>query len=194
MMLIERHRFWRRSMLYARLHDDPRIRSRTNFFAAAATITRVFAWENSSRFMGSLSASLEVVNLARAGEILGGRRYPAHSIEANTADFIEYEQQVVDDELRSLRLRDPVLHGAELAAADAAFCRMTSCPITRRLTAMKSPAHRRLQRALAVVSARLGHTPRFGSAEDRVKIGLALAAQATMPAQSTLPPSSAAPR
>ena len=55
-----------RSERYRRLDAQPDIRSRTAFFAAVSTLTRVLAYRGTTPFMVTLSDALERVNVWRA--------------------------------------------------------------------------------------------------------------------------------
>lgn len=60
-----------RSERYRRLDSRPAIRSRTDFFAAASTVTRVLAYSGATPFLTALSGALERVNVSRAQLICG---------------------------------------------------------------------------------------------------------------------------
>ncbi|HLJ22154.1 MAG TPA: hypothetical protein VKU84_18245, partial [Stellaceae bacterium] len=78
--------FLLRSERYRRLDEKPSIRSRTDFFAAAATVTRMLAYGRATPFLGVLSEALETVNVARAQQIDCGLIYSSSSVESNTVD------------------------------------------------------------------------------------------------------------
>ena len=110
-----------RSERYRRLDATPSIRLRTDFFAAAATVTRMLAYGGATPFLGALSEALETFNLARAGQIERGLIYPSGSVESNTVDFVHHEQCIVQEALERLRLSSPRNYAAQIASANAAI-------------------------------------------------------------------------
>ena len=110
-----------RAERYRRLHAQPSIRRRTDFFAAAATVTRVLAYGGATPFLGELSELLEAVNLTRAGQIDRGVLYAGGSVEANTADFVHYEQCIVQQALERLRSRNSRGYADQIRLANAAL-------------------------------------------------------------------------
>lgn len=113
--------FLRRAERYRRLDARPSIRGRTDFFAAAATVTRVLAYGGATPFLADLSASLESANLLRARQIDRGLLYAGGSIEINTADFVHYEQCIVQQALERLRSRDSRRYTEQIRWANAAL-------------------------------------------------------------------------
>ena len=114
---------YRRSREYRRLHADPAIRRVTAFYAAAAEITRVLGRCRLSPFLRELGSRLEVANLERARQIIDGRRYAAGSALDNTADFVRFEQQLVQAALDELRMRDARAWQAVVAEANRKISR-----------------------------------------------------------------------
>jgi len=110
-----------RAERYRRLDARPSIRGRTDFFAAAATVTRVLAYGGVTPFLADLSELLEAVNLSRAAQIDRGLLYAGGSIESNTADFVHYEQCVVEHALERLRSRDAHRYAEQIRWANAAL-------------------------------------------------------------------------
>ena len=114
-------RFLRRAERYRRVDAQPSIRGRTDFFAAAATVTQVLGYGGATPFLADLSESLEAVNLLRAGQIDRGLLYAGGSIEANTAHFVHYEQCIVQQALERLRSRNPKSYAEQIRWANAAL-------------------------------------------------------------------------
>ncbi len=110
--------FFLRSRRYESIHADPVIAGKTRFFAAASLVTGALALIGPSRFLRELSAMLEVANLLRAQEIRARRIYHEDSVEQNTADFIRYEQTLVQAALDSLRSRHPERYRREVDLAN----------------------------------------------------------------------------
>jgi hypothetical protein len=124
--------FLQRSLRYERLHADPRIACKTDFFAAATLVTRSLAHAIPTRFLGRLSALLERENWRRAQEILCGRLYETGRIELNTADFIRYEQALVQAQLDGLRRTDPRRYLREIHRANTQLA-LAQGPLARAL-------------------------------------------------------------
>jgi hypothetical protein len=160
----------RRALTYEYLDADPAIGGRTRFFRAASVVTRVLGASGPTCFMRGLSASLEIANLARARQIRGGGLYTNGAFVANTADFIRFEQALVQQALDALWVEDAPRYAAEVGYVDRGLARMRlwcSC--------LRSGAHLRLHIALQQARRALGRQPQFARQVDRETIGLALA-------------------
>jgi hypothetical protein len=166
--------FWLRSQRYRRISLEPRIASRTAFYSAASTVTRAFAFSIVSPFMASLSRSLEDCNVARAIRIRSGDLYASGTLEANTLDFVRFEQCLVECALERLRAVDPLAFAREIALADAALHRAA-----REGVLLVSAAHHCLRRALLELRQGLGRWPSFAQQHDRELLGVALALRST---------------
>jgi hypothetical protein len=110
--------FERRSRLYAALHADAQISHCTSFFAAASVITGLFCLRPPSLFLCELSQTLEAVNLERAEQIRRGTLYTRGSVQHNTADFVHYEQSVVQLSFDQLRRTQPDHYRREIQSAN----------------------------------------------------------------------------
>ena len=110
-----------RSRRYLHLHTDPTISCRTNFFAAAAIVTRVLSLRGPSAFVLELSATLEEANASRARLIRTGELYADGTIEGNTRDFVRFEQGLVQQHLEKLRQCSPRDYLSEIGGMNAAF-------------------------------------------------------------------------
>jgi hypothetical protein len=110
----------RRAQLYRLLDADPAIRERTSFFAAAALVTRTLM-RRPSPFLLGLSEVLEAENAARAAQIRAGRLYASPDVQANTADFIHFEQTIVEAHLLRFRARSPARYRLEIEALNRAL-------------------------------------------------------------------------
>jgi hypothetical protein len=168
--------FWLRSIRYQRLARDARIRTTTAFFAAAATVNRVFAYSGATIFMAELSAHLEVFNVTRARQIREGSLVGPASVERNTADFIDFEQTLLQRRLDALQRDNPALYASELRWAAYSLKRLAdSSPPPA------STAYGRLRLAFVGAQSQLGRWPQFEIQRDRVAIGVALARECMRP-------------
>lgn len=164
--LSSRVSFLLRSERYRRLDAQPAIRSRTDFFAAAAIVTRVLAYGGATPFMVALSDTLERVNVSRARLICSGALYVSGSVERNTRDFVRYEQALVQQALDRLRGCDPYEYAEQVRAANSAIVR-----VLRRPAASASTAVATFVRAAESCLARLGRTIEFAAQSDREALG-----------------------
>jgi capsid protein len=160
--------FLLRSRRYENIHADPAIAAKTRFFAAASLVTGALALIGPSRFFRELSAMLEVANMSRAQEIRACRMYPDAAVEHNTADFIHYEQTLVQAALDSLRRQHPERYHQEIELANFL------------LNAMNRTVARRVLRwtfadAVRAVIAELGVNIDFARQSHREMLGLQLA-------------------
>lgn len=165
--------FLLRSERYRRLDALPAIRSRTDFFAAASIVTRVFAYGGATPFMLSLSQALERVNVSRARLICGGVLYVSGSVERNTRDFVRYEQVLVQEALDRLRGADPLGYADQIRLANGAIARLL-----RRRVACASSALATFVRGAESCLARLGRGIDFSAQTDREVLGVELARSA----------------
>jgi len=163
--------FCRRSQLFKQLDENPKIRSRTRFFAAASTVTNALAskdipFDNTSlssetnNFSNNLSAKLEAFNLNQAVAIVTGKLFNNSSKEANDRAFVRAEQTIVQKALDSLRKADShtfgkvvgeingVLNGSDVRKTNPGFANI-----------------------LAKVKTELGRAIDFGNQGDRELIG-----------------------
>ena len=166
--------FFRRSRRYGRLHADPAIARSTEFFAAASLVTGALALIGPSRFLRDLSERLEAVNISRAQEIRSRRLYCGDSIEKNTADFVHYEQTLVQAALDALRNRHPRRYRREVEIANFllnAVNRIGARYVLRSVFA----------RAVRAVSAELGNDIDFARQKHREMLGLQLARASSRP-------------
>lgn len=163
-----------RARRYNALHADPRISSRTSFFAAAAVVTRAIGQLRPSGFLWRLSSSLEKANVERAAAIRAGALYAEGNIGSNTADFIRVEQSLVQVQLDCLRDTNPDQYAREVAALNRALGRLT--------LSRKSPwVDYRVARALSYAQQDAGQSPDFASQAFRELVGRHIAAQIAAP-------------
>ena len=156
-----------RERRYRRIAADPAIGNRTSFFAAAAIVTRALGSREQPPFLAKLGALLEVANVRRAREILAGKRYRTGSPRANTADFVHFEQALVEAELERLRARDPDAWREVVDCANLQIRRATR-GIARWL-------NREFARAATETRRHLGREIDFSRREDRELLGNAIA-------------------
>jgi len=168
-----------RSERYRRLDAHPGIRSRTDFFAAAAIVTRGLAFSGATPFMVALSDGLEHVNVSRAKLICSGLLYRSGSIERNTWDFVQYEQALVQEALDRLRHCDPRRYSEQILIANRAIERA----LTRRAVCPPCSALATFARAAEACLARLGRTFEFSAQSDRETLGEELVRSARRPAR-----------
>jgi RHS repeat-associated protein len=162
-----------RSLGYEYLNKDPRIASKTNFFAAASIVTNTLASVTQSPFMQKLSQDLENRNIERAGGIISGRIAANGSIAANTAEFVHFEQTNVQSALDSLQAKNPNEYGVTIKEANSALNGVRSNLIVDSNFAA----------ALDVTKKALGRPIDFANQKDREALGNAVAAQAAKNAQ-----------
>lgn len=156
-----------RAHRYRRIAADPVIAARTHFFSAAAVVTKALATRDQPVFLSRLGAKLEVTNLRRAREIRAGKLYRQGSALANTADFIRFEQALVERELEQLRAEDSRAFEAVIACANEQIDRATR-GVARWL-------NRRFARAVVATRRELGRQIDFGRRDDRERLGNAIA-------------------
>ncbi|HJS88708.1 MAG TPA: hypothetical protein VJ738_01950 [Steroidobacteraceae bacterium] len=162
-----------RSERYRRLDAQPEIRARTDFFAAAAIVTRALAYSGATPFMLALSDALEGVNVCRAHLIRSGCLYVTGSVERNTRDFIRYEQALVQAALDHLRGSDPRGYSEQIRVANGAIARAL-----RPGAGCASNALTTFARAAECCLARLGRAIEFATQSDREALGEELARSA----------------
>jgi len=159
-----------RERRYRRIAADPAISARTSFFAAAAAVTRALATRDQPPFLVKLGAMLEVVNVRRAREIRAGKRYRTGTSRANTADFVHFEQALVEAELGRLRARD------ERAWLDVIDC--ANVQIRRATRGFARWMNRDFARAAIETRRQLGRDIDFARRGDRELLGNAIAREA----------------
>jgi hypothetical protein len=71
--------------------------------------------------MHKLSSTLETANMARADQIRAGALYASGTIRQNTADFVHFEQTIVQTALDGLKAADPAQYGAEIQKANSSL-------------------------------------------------------------------------
>ncbi len=106
---------------YDAVDAEEAIRARTDFFAAAAVVTRAVSFMPPSRFLLHLSARLEWLNMSRAAAIRSGSLYGGGSVAANTDDFIHIEQSAVQRHLDCLKKAAPHRYRTEIASLNSAM-------------------------------------------------------------------------
>lgn len=166
----------RRSERYRQLDEHPAIRARTDFFAAAAVVTRMLAFGGATPFMVALSGVLERANMSRARLIRGGLLYVTGSVDRNTLDFVRYEQALVQSALDRLRRSDPHGYAEQISIANAAIAR-----VLRRRAACASFAATVFIRAAESCLGQLGRMIDFSAQSDREALGQELARSARLP-------------
>ena len=159
-----------RERRYRRIAADPAVAARTTFFAAAAVVTRALATRDQPPFLVKLGAMLEVANVRRAREIRAGQRYKTGTPRANTADFVHFEQALVEAELARLRARD------EGAWRDVIEC--ANVQIRRATGGLARWLNREFARAALDTRRQLGRDIDFARREDRELLGNAIAREA----------------
>lgn len=162
-----------RAERYRRLDAQPDIRSRTAFFAAASTVTRVLAYSGTTPFMVTLSDALERANVSRARLIRAGCLYLTGSVEHNTLDFVRFEQARVQEALERLRGSDPYGYSEQIRLANSAIARAL-----RRRAGCASSALATFVRAAQCCLVRLGRGIEFAIQSDREALGEELARSA----------------
>ncbi len=164
----------RRAQRYQRWHDDPAIASRTSFFAAAAVVNRALARHALlSSFLLDLGARLEAINSGRALEILAGQLYRGGSLEANTLDFIQFEQSIVQAHLDALRRSSPRSYGREVRAANRILAVL-------RYGVVRGVAERKFLQAVDAALCHVGGPLDFAQQRCRVILGAQIARHATL--------------
>lgn len=164
----------RRARRYQRWHEEPAIRSRTSFFAAAAIVNRALMRQMLlSSFLIELGAALETVNSQRALEILAGRRYREGSVERNTLDFIQYEQSIVQAHLDGLRRYAPRCYRREIRVINAVLA-------TQRYPLVRGLAGRIVRSAALEALHHLGRPLDFAEFGCRVVLGAQIARHALL--------------
>jgi hypothetical protein len=152
-----------RERRYRRIAADPAIAARTNFFAAAVVVTRALGAREQPPFLVQLAAMLEVANVRRAHEIRAGRLYETGAPRANTADFVHFEQALVEAELARLRARDERAWHAVVDCANAQLRRATR--------GVARWVNREFARAAREARRQLGRDIDFARREDRELLG-----------------------
>jgi hypothetical protein len=161
-----------RSLGYEYLNRDPRISSKTNFFAAASIVTNVLGTLGQSEFMIDVSRKLESLNIGRAAGIISGRISASGSIAANTAEFVHFEQSEFQTMLNELRARNSQEYDKTIADSNTAINDRAPYGLDRNFAS----AVRATQKAL-------GRDIDSASQSDREALGNAVAAEAAKHAQ-----------
>jgi len=161
--------FCQRSYRYEKVNADRSVASRTSFFGAAAIVTSALGGWPQSDFMRRLSASLEKANMTRANQIRAGKLYSGGTVRENTADFVHFEQGLVQTALDKFQRDDPDRYVAEIQSASS----MLNGPFGR-LARATDPT---FARAAAATRKALGRDIDFGSQSDREALGNAVAEQ-----------------
>lgn len=157
-----------RSRRYENVQADPVIACRTEFYAAASLVTGALALVAPSRFLCDLSEMLEVANMARAYGIRTRQLYPEGSVEKNTADFIRYEQTLVQKALDALRNRQPELYRREVNIANFLLNALNRTLLRK---VLRSP----FARGVRAAAAELGESIDFARQNHREVLGMQLA-------------------
>lgn len=152
---------------YRRIAADPLIAARTHFFSAAAIVTKALATREQPVFLTRLAAKLEVANVRRAREIRAGKLYKGGTPAANTADFVRFEQALVETELERLRAQDARSH------VDVVTC--ANCQIARAAKGWGRWLNREFARAVSATRRQLGRDVDFARRDDRELLGNAIA-------------------
>jgi hypothetical protein len=156
-----------RELRYRRIAADPLIAARTDFFSAAAIVTKALSTRDQPPFLAQLGARLEVANVRRAREIRAGKLYKGGSVRTNTADFVHFEQMLVEAELEGLRARDPVAYHDVVECANRQIARATR--------GLARWTNRRFARAARATRRQLGREIDFARQADRELLGNAIA-------------------
>jgi hypothetical protein len=159
-----------RERRYRRIAADPLISARTHFFSAAAVVTKALATREQPPFLARLGAKLEVANVRRAREIRAGKLYERGSPQANTADFVRFEQALVEAELERLRAQDPHAYQHVVTCANA--------QIARAAHGLVRWMNREFARAVIATRRQLGRDVDFARRDDRELLGNAIAREA----------------
>jgi hypothetical protein len=167
MLSTHRSAAYARERRYRRIAADPVIAARTRFFSAAAVVTKALATRDLPAFFTRLGATLEVANVRRAREIKAGTLYRAGSVQGNTADFVHFEQSLVEAELDRLRAQDPRAHEEVVACANVQIARATQ--------GLARWVNREFARAVLATRRQLGREIDFGRRGDRELLGNAIA-------------------
>jgi hypothetical protein len=164
---LQRDAMLARERRYRGIAADPAIAARTYFFAAAVIVTRALATREQLPFLAMLGAKLEVANLRRAREIRAGILYRNGSAQANTADFIHFEQALVQAELETLRGHDLRAYEEVVACANAQIAGATR--------GFARWINRRFARAVLTAREKIGRDIDFALRTDRELLGNAIA-------------------
>jgi hypothetical protein len=165
-----------RARRYNALHADPRISSRTDFFAAAALVTCAIGRLGPCRFLWRLSSVLEQANLQRAAAIRSGSLYAHGTVGHNTEDFIRVEQSLVQMQLECLRIGDAGQYVRVIATVDRGLARLAPGRATRWIDP-------RFANAVSFAQREAGK-PDFASQAFRELVGRHVAAQVSSGARS----------
>jgi len=162
-----------RAQRYRRVAADPFIAARTHFFSAAAIVTQALATRDQPEFLARLGAKLEVANMRRAREIRAGKLYQEGTVLANTADFVRFEQGLVETELERLRERDAQRHSDVVTCANE--------QIARAAQGLARWLNREFARAVVATRRQLGRDVDFARREDRELLGNTIARESRRP-------------
>ena len=88
-------------------------------------------------------------------------------MRTNTADFVHFEQELVESELERLRIRDPVAHHDVVECANRQIARATR--------GIARWTNRRFARAALATRRQLGRDIDFARRDDRELLGNAIA-------------------
>jgi len=159
--------FCQRSYRYEAVNADQRIASQTSFFGAAAVVTNALGGWWQSEFMHQLSSSLERANMARADQIRTGTLYSSGSVRQNTADFVHFEQGLVQQALDKLQASNPSQYAEEVGRNNSI--------LNGPFSAVAKATDPTFARAAAATRNALGRDIDFAKQGDREALGNAVA-------------------
>jgi len=124
----------------------------------------------STHFMSELSGALEVLNVARASQIDHGLLYTNGDIDANTLDFIHFEQCIVQLALEGLMRQNARLYEAQVRTANR------SIVLAENLGSRCGwPTYAVFARAVQYGRERLGRAIEFANQMGRETLGMEIA-------------------
>lgn len=163
-----------RSALYAGIHSDPRISSKTTFFAGASLVTAALANKDlpgggrfvnasTSNFIDRMGGALKGQNLSMAAQIRAGNALTGSDRAANDRMMVHREQTMVQGFLDSERGSNP-----NYAGAIAQINSLLNGDAAQLATRFSDPA---FAAAVGETRRELGRAIDFSKQSDRERIG-----------------------
>lgn len=165
--------FHARSLHYRVLAKDPALAACAAFFTAAHLVTYVLALSRTTDFIATLSRHLQAINDDCAQRVRAHKVRVCRNWRSNTACFVRFEQQHVQQAFDHLQSQSPAQSLQEILLMNRNI-RRAGFWVAR----LVSPAHEALYRAIRITRSALRTWPDFGLQRHRELLGFHLSVTA----------------